>query len=237
MGGATPGTGTGCDQPVVRPVKTVMLYARSRHLIRLSLVIAALGLVHAMSRDVVLILNAGGARLSYRYVLVTLGAGILAGAARSPCSGIDLMSPGAVQRARRLTRLCALLLGLVLFACLPAQSWASLAVYARSFLVWFSLGLIASEVVGDEQAWVGPLVALWPPVRYGYQGGRYAQWNWAEAQWDAVPAALICAGTAICALLLCLRHPLSQSYQCGGLARFRLVLDHRSAWHRGTHNS
>lgn len=217
-------------------MKTAMLYARSRRLTRLSLVIAALGLVHTMTRDVVLILNASGARLSYRYVLVTLGAGILAGAARSPCSGIDLMSPGCVQRARQLTRLCALLLGLVLFACLPAQSWASLAVYARSFLVWFSLGLIASEVVGDEHAWVGPLIALWPPVRYGYQGGQYAQWNWAEAPWDAVPAALICAGTAACALLLCQRHPLSQPYQRVGLARFWLVLDHHSALDSGTHN-
>lgn len=188
-------------------MKTAVLYVRSRHLVRLSLVIAALGLVHVMSRDVVLILSASGARVSYRYVLVTLGAGILAGAARSPCSGIDLMSPGPVQRARQLTRLYALLLGLVLFACLPAQSWAGLAVYARSFLVWFSLGLIASEVLGDEQAWVGPLVALWPPVRYGYQGGHCVQWNWAEAPWHAVPAALICAGTALVALALCLRHP------------------------------
>ncbi|QAY71417.1 hypothetical protein [Xylanimonas protaetiae] len=178
----------------------MILYLRSRRVGAAIIALGALATATILIGGRALTLAPDGVPVSmpYRAVLPLFSAALAVASLDSPVPQIDRTDTGPLQRVRHLHLLAALTVTLGLSALtelFTATGAPALAV--RGSLCWFGLALISGVVIRMSFAWVIPLVALAPLIRWGWTTEGPEAWNWAAAPSSDLDSWLLAVG-AIC---------------------------------------
>lgn len=177
----------------------MILYLRSRRVAAAFIALAALavGTVVVGGRALTLAPDGVPVSMPYRAVLPLFSAALAVATLDSPVPHTDRADTGPLHHLRHLHLLAVLTVTLGLSALSELfTSTGAPAQAVRGSLGWFGPALISGVVMRMSFAWVIPLAALFPLVRWGWTAGGPKAWNWAAAP-SAEPVSWLLAAGAI----------------------------------------
>ncbi len=187
----------------------MILYLRSRRVAAAVIALGALafGTILVGGRALTLAPDGVPVSMPYRAVLPLFSAALAVASLDSPVPQTDRADTGRLHRLRHLHLLAVLTVTVGLSALTELFTATGAPAGAiRGSLCWFGLALISGVVMRMAFAWVIPLVALVPLIRWGWTTGGPTAWNWAAARsYDSV-SWLLAAGAVGLGGALWLRH-------------------------------